>query len=113
MTQTLFDATARHLDQIAEILDQVLPSAELEKLREALAALGSSLGERYVISLNCLIEVFDEEKERTCPCSTWDSPPRTGRSLTGFRATRPRSATSWTAKSKSSPMTAALTAGKR
>jgi len=40
------------------------------KVREALAALGKKLGDRYSVTLTCLVEVFDQEKGRTLPCST-------------------------------------------
>ena len=44
MDPTLFDAADRHLDEIAEALDQALLSSELQKVRESLAALGQKLG---------------------------------------------------------------------
>ena len=70
MDPTLFDAADRHLDEIAEALDQALLSSELEKVRDSLAALGQKLGGRYSVSLTCLVEVYDQQKERTLPFLT-------------------------------------------
>ena len=70
MDPTLFNAADRHLDEIAEALDQALQSPELQKVRETLAALGQNLGERYSVSLTCLVEVYDQQKERTLPFLT-------------------------------------------
>ena len=70
MDPTLFDAADRHLDEIAEALDQALLSPELQRVRESLAALGQKLGGRYSVSLTCLVEVYDQQKERTLPFLT-------------------------------------------
>jgi hypothetical protein len=67
MDQSAFDAADRHLDGIAESLDQALLAPELQMLRGSLAALGTALGPRYSVSLNCVVEVFDQQKERTLP----------------------------------------------
>ncbi len=67
MDPTLFDAADRHVEQIAEILDGVLPSPELQKLRDALAALGKTLGKGYSVSLTCIVEIYDQQRERILP----------------------------------------------
>src|SRR5438874_1848832 len=64
MDQDLFNAADRHIDEISELLDAALLSPELQKLREAIAALGKRLGERYSVTLSGLVEVFDRQKER-------------------------------------------------
>jgi hypothetical protein len=63
----VLDAADKHIDEIAETLDQALLSPELGKVREALTALSKRLGERYSVTLTCLVEVFDGEKERNLP----------------------------------------------
>ncbi len=40
MDQKLFSAADRYIDRIDQALDQVLVSPELQRVREALAALG-------------------------------------------------------------------------
>jgi hypothetical protein len=67
MEPHLFEAADRHVDEIAEALEAILPSEQLQKVREALTALGKSLGARYSVSLSCLVEVFDREQGRTLP----------------------------------------------
>jgi hypothetical protein len=67
MDQNQFEAADRHVDDIAELLDRALRSAELGKLREALAALGEGLGEGFSVTLSCVVEVFDRGRERTLP----------------------------------------------
>jgi hypothetical protein len=75
MDPKLFNAADRYLDQIDEALDQALVSAELQRVREALAALGKRLGERYSVTLTCLVEVFDQQQGRTLPLLKGDSTP--------------------------------------
>jgi hypothetical protein len=65
-----FGATEPHLDQVADCLDAALRSPDLSGVRDALAALGKSLGERYSVTLTCLVEVFDREQERSLPLLT-------------------------------------------
>jgi hypothetical protein len=67
MDPKLFSAADRYLDQLDEALDQALVSPELQQVREALAALGKRLGERYSVTLTCLVEVFDQQQGRTLP----------------------------------------------
>jgi hypothetical protein len=67
MDPTEFAAAEPHIEQIAELLDAALKSPELHKLPETLAALGKSLGERYSVTLSCLIEVSNDDGERTLP----------------------------------------------
>src|SRR4051794_4311409 len=67
MDQERFEAADRHVEEIAEILDRALMSPELGKLREALVALGKAAGEGYSVSLTCLVEVFDDQKQRPLP----------------------------------------------
>ena len=67
MDQERFEAADRHVEEIAEILDRALMSPELESLREALVALGKAVGEGCSVSLTCLVEVFDDQKQRPLP----------------------------------------------
>ena len=67
MNPSQFEAANPYLDAIGDRLDQVLMSPELHQVREALAALSKRVGERYGVTLTCLVEVFDRERERTLP----------------------------------------------
>jgi len=67
MDQNLFNAFNPQIDDMAEMVEQVLQSPEFQKVREALVSLGKTLGERYSVTLSCLVEVFDREQERTLP----------------------------------------------
>ena len=67
MDQELFKAADRHVEELSKILDQVLPSPELQKLRDALAALGKALGKGYSVSLACNVEAYDQQRDRILP----------------------------------------------
>ncbi len=67
MDQHDFQIADRHVEKIAERLDQILKSPELQPLREALVALGKDLGDRYLVILSCLVEVTDQKEARTLP----------------------------------------------
>ena len=79
MDQDHFNAADRHLDEIAEALEPALLSEELGKVRDALAALGKALGERYSVTLSCLVEIFDLQKERSLPLLTTGLSTSSGR----------------------------------
>lgn len=70
MEPSEFEATEPYLDQIDAELEVALHSRELLKVREALATLGKCLGERYSVTLTCLLEVFDREREQSLPLLT-------------------------------------------
>jgi hypothetical protein len=67
MDQDRFTAADRQLDKIANLLNRAVQSLELRAVREALAALGKSLGDRYSVNLTCVVEVFDDKMQRTLP----------------------------------------------
>src|SRR4051812_31932609 len=113
MDPSQFEATEPHLDRIADELDSALLSPELQKVRAALAELGKCLGERYSVTLTCLVEVFDREEERTLPRRA------TGLSTSGGAEPHPVSGDStptgtwWAARSGWCRTTAARSAGGR
>lgn len=67
MDQADFQTAQEHLQQAAQMLDKILKCSELQKLRTTLTALCESLGERYSLNLSCVVEVCDEERQRTMP----------------------------------------------
>ena len=67
MDPSAFDASQSHLDDLAESIVSALELPELETLRAQLSALKTTLGQRYGVSLNLIIEVFDNEKEKGLP----------------------------------------------
>lgn len=70
MDQSTFRTAASHLDELADSVDAVLASAALKKLRDQLAELGKALGQRYSVSLDMVVQVFDRDKERGMPLPT-------------------------------------------
>ena len=63
MDQSTFDAADPLLDQIAEAVENSLTSAQLADIRQLIAKLSQTMGERYLIGLNVFVEVFDQERE--------------------------------------------------
>lgn len=70
MDQSTFSTAESHLDELADTIDDVLASSELEKLRDQLAEFGKALGQRYSVSLDMVVQVFDRDKERGMPLLT-------------------------------------------
>jgi hypothetical protein len=62
-----FEAADRVIDDIAEIVDSTLLSAEVGKLQEALTALAKAVGPRYSANLSVIVDVFDEAREKSLP----------------------------------------------
>jgi hypothetical protein len=59
-----FKAVDPFLDKLAEIVDQQLGLAELQRV---LAELSTVMGKRYTVSVNMTVDVFDQEHERSLP----------------------------------------------
>lgn len=55
------------LNEIEESVDKLLDSPELEGLRSKLIELGNRLGERYSVSLNCILDVVDWKEDQNLP----------------------------------------------
>jgi hypothetical protein len=70
MKRELFDAVDPCLDEFAELLDTVLEGEASAKFREALAELSGILGKGYFVGLNIVVDVFDEEGEKSLPLLT-------------------------------------------
>jgi hypothetical protein len=67
MEPEIFEAAEPHLDEIAELAAQHLAAPEF---RRVLIELGKVLGERYGVSINLTVDVFDESGERSLPLLT-------------------------------------------
>lgn len=67
MDPSTFEAADSLVDEIAEIVDSVLLSDQLTKLRQVLEELGKTLGPRYSASLNVIVDVFDRKRETALP----------------------------------------------
>jgi hypothetical protein len=67
MDPGLFKEADRHVTDVADVLDRALQSPEFGELREALASLSKLFGDGYCVRLTCVVEVLDDERERTLP----------------------------------------------
>jgi hypothetical protein len=67
MDQSTFDAVDPLLEDIADIVDATLTSDQLSALRNILAQLSKTIGERYSVSLNVIVEIFDRERVAALP----------------------------------------------
>lgn len=67
MDADTFDAIDPLLDQIADLAEKQLDSAELRRL---VAELGKLVGKGRVASLSIVVDVFDEDKECSLPLLT-------------------------------------------
>jgi hypothetical protein len=67
MDQSTFEAADPLVDDISELVDLTLTSDQLADLRQALSKLSAAIGTRYSVGLNVVVEVFDNEQERTLP----------------------------------------------
>src|SRR3712207_1597542 len=59
-----FKALEPFLDRIAELAGRQLDAPEVHRL---LAEAAARLGERYTVSLNVSVKVYDQEQERALP----------------------------------------------
>jgi hypothetical protein len=67
MDRSSFEAANPIIDQMADLIDRTLESAQLAALHQALARLSEALGPRYSVSLNASVEVFDRERSHPLP----------------------------------------------
>jgi hypothetical protein len=70
MDQSTFDAADPLLEETAVLVDQALTSDQLATLRHSLVQLSKAIGERYSVSLNVIVEVFDRERVAALPVLT-------------------------------------------
>ena len=64
MDRATFEAADKHVDRIAELVDEALGSPRFAELKRELAALSKAVGDRYSVDFTCLLNVFDGEAER-------------------------------------------------
>ncbi len=67
MNRSTFEAIDPHIDELAEVINDVLDSDSAAALRSVLVELGKKLGERYSYSLAINLEIFDPEREEALP----------------------------------------------
>ena len=67
MDQETWKRSEDAIDEIAESIDKLLDSPELEAIRTQLTKLGSRLGERYSVNLNCILDVVDWTQDQCLP----------------------------------------------
>jgi ribosomal protein S27AE len=67
MDKKTFETIDPIVDDIAEVANELLESAAMEKLRSLLTKLNNTLGSRYLVGLHLNVDVFDTEKERCLP----------------------------------------------
>jgi ribosomal protein L37E len=67
MNPTTFETADKYTDDIAKAVDEILRSPESEKLRNLLTEMHKAMGNRYSVTLDVRIEVFDCQKERNLP----------------------------------------------
>jgi ribosomal protein L37E len=59
MDRSSFESADPIIDQLAELIDQTLSSAQLSAIRQALVQLSKAISPRYSVNLNVIVEVFD------------------------------------------------------
>jgi len=67
MDRNTFETIDPIVDEIADVLNGLLKSAETEKLRSLLTRLNKAVGDRREVNLVITVDVFDPEKERCLP----------------------------------------------
>jgi hypothetical protein len=67
MDPAVFESVEPLLDEIAEVADRQLGMADLRRLLEEL---GKTLGKGYSVSVNLIVDVFDQGRERSLPLLT-------------------------------------------
>jgi hypothetical protein len=67
MDRSSFEAAEPIIEQMADLIDQTLNSAQLAALHQALTRLSEALGPSYSVSVNVNIEVFDRERPHPLP----------------------------------------------
>jgi len=67
MDREKFEAADSLVDEIANIIDEILASEKAELLKKKLAELSKAIGSELSIGLDCRLEVFDSERERSLP----------------------------------------------
>ena len=80
MNKTTFETADPIADKIADAVTELLES-QTQKLRTLLTQLNKAIGDRYAVSLDVSVGVFDHEKERSLPLL------QTG--LSGFEGEKP------------------------
>jgi len=70
MDRKHYEAAEPHLDEIAELLDGVLEGEMSAQLNDALAKLGRVMGQGYSVGLNIVVDVFDQQREKSLPLLT-------------------------------------------
>jgi hypothetical protein len=81
MDKSSFESADPIIDQLDEMVDRALDSAQFEEIRKALAQLSEAVGPRYSVNLNVSVDVFDPERGHPLPllrtgfCTSTGQPP--------------------------------------
>lgn len=67
MDKLTFDAAEPLIEDTAVIVDQTLTSNQLGALRDRLSQLNEVIGDRYSVSLNVTLEIFDRDRMGALP----------------------------------------------
>ncbi len=70
MDRSSFESADPIIDQLAEMVDQVLDSDQLEAIRQALSRLSEAVGSRYSVNVTVSVEVFDPGRSNPLPLLT-------------------------------------------
>lgn len=74
MDKATFETADPLLDEIAEVANELLEAAEMEKLRSLLTKLNHALGKRYLVSLH--LNVDPEQTSFLVQVSDYDKKPK-------------------------------------
>jgi hypothetical protein len=67
MDRESFESADPIIEQIAEMIDGVLDSAQVLEIRQSLVRLSEAVGPRYSVNLNVCVELFDPERSHPLP----------------------------------------------
>jgi hypothetical protein len=81
MNRLTFESADPIIERMAEMIDQVLDSAQFEGIRQALAHLSESVGPRFSVNLSVSVEVVDPERSHPLPLLTTGFSTSEGKSL--------------------------------
>jgi hypothetical protein len=68
MDRSSFESADPIVDEMADLIDRTLGSAQLSAIRQALARLSEAVGPRYSVNLNVIVDVFDPRRPHAPPC---------------------------------------------
>jgi ribosomal protein L37E len=67
MDPSTFETADKYTDEIAEVVERLFGSPETKDLRNLLTEMSKAMGNRYSVTLDVRVDVFDNQKERSLP----------------------------------------------